>query len=61
MHPQPSPRRRRLGRSHSHGRDDTPPRLRAWHAPRANRWELLEIESGQLLVEWLGAAGIRSE
>lgn len=30
-----------------------------WHAPRANRWEQLDVVAGVLQTEWLEAAGIR--
>lgn len=58
---EPSPQRRQLGRSRSYTCDDVPPRLLNWHAPRANRWERLCVESGELAVEWLDADGVRTE
>lgn len=59
--PEPSANRRQLGRSRNYTASTLPPRLRHWHAPRANRWEHLCIASGPLDVQWLGAEGIRAE
>lgn len=59
--PEPSAHRRKLGRSRRYTDADLPPRLRLWHAPRANRWEYLCVSAGPLEIEWLGAEGIQTE
>ena len=59
--PAPSAVRRQLGRSRYYTRDDLPPRLLHWHAPRANRWELLCLLDGALCVQWLLPEGIRTD
>lgn len=58
---EPSAQRRRLGRSRPYDAASLPPRLRHWHAPRANRWEHLLVETGTLGVAWLEAGGVREE
>lgn len=55
---EPSGNRRQLGRSRLYQRADVPERLFQWHAPRANRWEHLQVAAGPLAVEWLGVDGI---
>lgn len=52
----PSGATRLLGRSRCYSGDDLPLRLRRWHAPRANRWERLEVVAGAIDVQWLEAA-----
>lgn len=59
--PEPSAQRRKLGRSRRYIDADLPPRLRHWHAPRANRWEHLCVVNGPIEIECLGADGIRVE
>lgn len=59
-HPQPA-RPRALGRSRLYQRSDVPERLFQWHAPRANRWVRLRIESGRLAVEHLQVEGVERE
>lgn len=46
--------RRALGRTRSYVRADVPERFFQWHAPRANRWECLQVLTGVLRIEWLG-------
>ncbi len=53
--------RRALGRTRSYVRADVPERLFQWHAPRANRWERVQVEGGVLEIEWLEAEGLRRE
>lgn len=59
--PTPSPTRRQLGRSRLYTRADVPERLFHWHAPRANRWEHIRVESGELVIERLGDDGVTRE
>lgn len=49
---------RRLGRSREYELTTLPERLRHWHAPRANRWECLQVTRGRLDIQWLGEDGI---
>lgn len=49
---------RQLGRSRTYSAVDLPNRLTHWHSPRANRWELMHVASGQLRTQWLGASGV---
>lgn len=60
MHPPDAPptSTRLLGRSRTYTATDLPARLQHWHAPRANRWERLEVLAGILDVQWLDVAGI---
>ena len=58
---QPSDTRRQLGRSRRYVRADVPERLFQWHAPRANRWEHLQVEAGVLVIESLAADGVTRE
>lgn len=58
---EPSPQRRQLGRTHLFGRENLPPRLLHWHAPRANRWERVCVQAGTLGVAWLDADGVTYE
>jgi len=53
--------RRALGRTRSYVRADVPERFFQWHAPRANRWERVQVEGGVLEIEWLEAEGLRRE
>ncbi len=57
----PPPVRRQLGRSRRYTIADLPRRLEQWHAPRANRWERLQIVAGNMEVEWLAPEGIATE
>lgn len=50
---------RLLGCSRRYVHADVPQRLRRWHAPRANRWERLQVESGTVDTQWLEAADVR--
>ena len=59
--PTPSSTRRQLGRSRLYTRADVPERLSHWHAPRANRWEHILVESGVLVIECLGDDGVTRE
>lgn len=59
--PEPSEKRRPLGRSRAYVRADVPARLFQWHAPRANRWEHLCVEAGALEIEWLREDGVRQD
>lgn len=58
---EPSETRRQLGRSRRYMRTDVPQRLFQWHAPRANRWEHLQVEAGVLVIEALAADGVTRE
>lgn len=49
---------RRLGRPFRGTADNVPPRLRRWHAPRANRWERIDVVAGEPVLEWLGIADV---
>ncbi len=49
---------RQLGRSREYELMALPERLRHWHAPRANRWECLQVMRGRLDIQWLGEDGI---
>ena len=55
---EPSDTRRQLGRSRRYVRADVPGRLFQWHAPRANRWEHLQVEAGVLVIESLAVDGV---
>lgn len=55
---EPSDTRRQLGRSRRYVRADVPERLFQWHAPRANRWEHLQVEAGELVIESLAVDGV---
>ncbi len=59
--PTPSATRRQLGRSRLYTRADVPERLFQWHAPRANRWEHIRVETGELVIECLGGDGVSRE
>lgn len=49
---------RRLGRSRLFAQGDLPERLLRWHAPRANRWERLDVVAGEITTQWLNAASV---
>lgn len=49
---------RPLGRSRPYTAADLSARLKHWHAPRINRWELLHVTQGVLAIESLDAGGI---
>lgn len=57
----PPENRRHLGRSRHYTPADLPERLRRWHAPRANRWELVCVDVGALDLQWLDASGVTTE
>ena len=59
--PTPSATRRQLGRSRLYTHADVPERLFQWHAPRANRWEHIRIETGELVIECLGDDDVSRE
>lgn len=50
---------RQLGRPRRYTATDMPARMHNWHAPRANRWELVRIVAGAMETQWLGATGVR--
>ena len=54
----PTPHMRQLGRSRPYDLASLPARLRQWHAPRANRWECLQVIRGPLAIQWLDDGGI---
>jgi hypothetical protein len=56
--PAPPEDLRPLGRSREYARGNLPRRLSFWHAPRANRWELVCVSAGRLRTQWLGASGV---
>lgn len=56
--PEPPGRKRRLGRPLRGTRDNVPARLRRWHAPRANRWERIDVVAEDVTLEWLGFADV---
>lgn len=49
---------RLLGCSRRYVQADLPARLRHWHAPRANRWERMQVVAGAIDVQWLEPAGV---
>lgn len=53
----PSGAMRALGRGRPHRAGDLLPRFSRWHAARANRWEWLHLQRGELVLQWLGEAG----
>lgn len=59
--PRPPGRKRRLGRPFRGTADNLPARLRRWHAPRANRWERIDVVAGEPVLEWLGIADIATQ
>lgn len=56
--PAPPGRTRLLGRSRRYTGANLSPRLKHWHAPRANRWECLYVMTGAVDTEWLDAARV---
>lgn len=59
--PPAAARCRLIGRSRRYDASGLPARLRRWHAPRANRWERIEVAGGPLGIDWLAGAATRSE